>query len=194
MSMIVMAGLPGTGKTTLANALREALAKDWGHSSLRTKLPVPIVLNKDNVRAALFTPDLIDYSIEQDDLCLDIMLHIAAYLFRKVPQRTIILDGRTFSQRYQVDEVADAAVAMGVRVFWVECICDAGLARARLINDKSSGRHPATNRDPKLYDHIKASAEPLIVDRLTVDTSQPLPDCIAATKRFLASEDERWTP
>jgi predicted kinase len=81
--LILMAGLPGTGKSTLARAL----AADLGGT----------ILNKDEIRAALFTPRDVEYSSEQDEFCMRVMLKVAGYLFRKDPGRKVFLDGRTFS-------------------------------------------------------------------------------------------------
>ena len=63
---VLFAGLPGTGKSTLARALAARL-----HAA---------VLDKDRVRAALFPGVLTDYSEQQDELCLRAMLEAAAYL------------------------------------------------------------------------------------------------------------------
>ena len=180
MTMIAMAGLPGTGKTTLANALIQAMISD-AHKV------APIILNKDALRAALFPPGLIEYSTEQDDFCVDIILLVAKYLFRKAHHRIVILDGRTFSQRYQVDSVERAASDMGIKVYWIECVCDPETAKQRLTNDKNKGIHPAANRQPSLYDKVKACAEPLIVEHLSVDTTQPLQDCVAEVRWYLAA-------
>jgi predicted kinase len=53
--LIAMAGLPGTGKSTLAHHLADACAS--------------IVLDKDSIRAALFPIDQVEYSTRQDDFC-----------------------------------------------------------------------------------------------------------------------------
>src|ERR1700733_2049988 len=53
--IILMAGLPGTGKSTLA---RDLAACTSG-----------LVLSKDEIRSALFRAAEIEYSIEQDDFC-----------------------------------------------------------------------------------------------------------------------------
>ena len=66
-----MAGLPGTGKTTLAREL--------------AKVHRGTILNKDEIRATLFGPDDIEYSTEQDDFCMDVMLQTAGFLLRKKP-------------------------------------------------------------------------------------------------------------
>ncbi|MFZ0994064.1 MAG: AAA family ATPase, partial [Candidatus Sulfotelmatobacter sp.] len=58
--IVLMAGLPGAGKTTLAR-------------ELANRLPGR-VLNKDEIRHALFSADEIEYSSRQDDFCLHLML------------------------------------------------------------------------------------------------------------------------
>lgn len=80
--LTLMAGLPGTGKSTLSRALAAEL-----HGT---------VLDKDHIRAALFAAEDIEYSTEQDDFCMAVTLKVAGYLFRKDPSRLIFLDGRTF--------------------------------------------------------------------------------------------------
>ena len=86
-----MAGLPGTGKTTLA---RELARRTQG-----------ALLGKDEIRAALFSPADIEYSVEQDDFVMEVMLDAARFLLQNAPTRKIFLDGRTFSRRYQIDRV-----------------------------------------------------------------------------------------
>jgi AAA domain len=76
-----MAGLPGTGKTTLARELA-------GRTSGR-------ILSKDEIRHAIFSAAEMEYSSRQDDFCVQIMLETAAYLLRQDPARIVFLDGRS---------------------------------------------------------------------------------------------------
>jgi predicted kinase len=69
--IIPMAGLPGTGKSTLA---RELAARTGGR-----------VLSKDEFRHALFAANEIEYSSRQDDFCLQLMLATAEYLLGQNP-------------------------------------------------------------------------------------------------------------
>src|SRR5271170_1769871 len=106
VTWVVLAGLPGTGKSTLARAVSARLSG--------------AVLDKDKVREALFPGAMTDYTREQDDLCVRAMLEAAAYLTRKGAashQRVpfIFIDGRTFSKRDQIDEVVQAAERAGAR-------------------------------------------------------------------------------
>src|SRR5207248_11401447 len=93
--LILMAGLPGSGKSTLSRALAAELSGT--------------VLDKDQIRAALFPASDIEYSTEQDDFCMGIMLKVAGYIFRKDAARRIFLDGRTFSRGYQLDRATGFA-------------------------------------------------------------------------------------
>src|SRR6266849_6011542 len=116
--LILMAGLPGAGKSTLSRAL----AAEFGGT----------VLDKDEVRATLFSPADIEYSAEQDDFCMGIMLKVAGYLFRKDPSRRIFLDGRTFSRAYQLERATGFAEALSQPWRILECVCGEETARGRL--------------------------------------------------------------
>jgi predicted kinase len=162
--IVFMEGLPGTGKTTLA---RELAARTSGR-----------VLSKDEVRHALFSPDEIEYSSAQDDFCLQVMLDIAGYLLRQNPTRLVFLDGRTFSRRYQIDNVVNAAAALHQPWRIIECVSPEEIIKQRLDEQSALGTHPASNRDFKLYLDVRSRFEAITLPKTVIDTGKPLPECI----------------
>jgi predicted kinase len=162
--LVLMAGLPGSGKSTLARALA---APTEG-----------VVLGKDEIRSALFPAEEIEYSTEQDDFCQRVMLETAEYLLRKNPQRFVFLDGRTFSRRYQIDRVLACAGALAQPWRILECTCSEESARQRLEEQARAEEHPAGNRDYALYLRVKAAFEPIVLPKTTIDTDQPLDECL----------------
>ncbi|SRR5579871_1070537 len=162
--IVIMAGLPGTGKTTLA---RELAARCSGR-----------VLSKDAVRQAVFHADEIKYSTQQDDACLDMMLATAGYLCEQSRTLTIVLDGRPFSRRYQIDNVVQAARRLHQAWRILECVCPEQIARERIEADAQAATHPATNRDFNLYLQVKNRFEEITLPKTVIDTSQPLESCI----------------
>jgi predicted kinase len=156
--LLIMAGLPGTGKSTLARALAERM---HGH-----------VLDKDRVRDALFGPDRIEFSTEQDDLVVSLMLQAAAHIWWKDERATIILDGRVFSKNSQLKQVTEFAERLGQRWRLIECVCSDETARRRLAEDQQKGAHPAANRNPALYDAVKSRFEPIPEPKIVVDTDR----------------------
>jgi predicted kinase len=167
--IVIMAGLPGTGKSTLARALADASGG--------------IVLDKDVIRSVLFPPDYVEYSNEQDDFCQTMMLEIAEYLVKRHPELRIFVDGRTFSRKYQLDGVLAAAGKLNVEWRIIECVCAEESAQHRL--DAARFSHPARNRSFALYQRIRAQFEPIMYPKLVVDTDRPVEQCVAEAGEYL---------
>lgn len=162
--VVIVAGLPGTGKSTLA----EAVARRTGAA----------VIDKDRIRAALFAPQDIEYSSQQDDFCMELMLQTARYLLVRNPSRTVLLDGRTFSQAYQRDRVREYSESIAQPWLILECICAETTALVRIARDVAAGSHPARNRTEELYTSVRTSWEPILQPSAIIDTDQPLEACL----------------
>jgi predicted kinase len=170
--LITMAGLPGTGKSTLAVRLAERLGG--------------VVLSKDVVRAALFPAPVLDYSPAQDEIAMSAVYSAAEYLLARKSARPVLLDGRTFSKRGQLDAPVALAAELGTPFRVIECVCADEIACARIARDHSAGAHFAGNRTPEMYERAKAAAVPLEVPRLTLDTGAlALEECVSRAIAYL---------
>ncbi len=166
--IVVMAGLPGTGKSTLACALA---AETNG-----------VVLNKDALRADLFPAAFVEYSTEQDDFVQELMERTAEYLLKRHPKLTVFFDGRTFSRTYQIRRVIELADRLGTPWRIVECVCAEHIARRRI---ESARKHPARNRTFELYLKIRDQFEPIVYPKLVVNTDGEMKSALQQARAYL---------
>ena len=147
--VIVLVGLPGAGKSTLAQALVRRLAGAR-------------VLDKDKVRHVLFDP--CDYTSAERDVVFAAMLDAARYHLGR--DRIVIFDGLTFSRRSQV--AAAEAVALDAGAFVAVLVCDVPLEEA-MARVEAADDHLAANRDGHLVRRVAAEMEEPSGDYLTLD-------------------------
>ena len=172
--IVIMAGLPGTGKSTLARALAQRRPG--------------AVLDKDSIRASLFQPGYVEYSQVQDDFCQEIMLQTAAYLLAKDAELHVLLDGRTFSRRYQRERVIEFCRQVGTPWATLECVCAEQRAIGRLTEAAVQNTHPAANRTPELYRQIRKAWEPIDHPKLVIDTDADLELWVDRALRYLTAQ------
>ena len=171
--LLIMAGLPGTGKSTLARAIAE---RTGAH-----------VLDKDHVRAALFPAELVEYSREQDDFVLRVMLKVAGWIVKRDPRRVVVLDGRPFSKKYQLDMVINFAEWTKTPWRIVECTCSEETARQRL---QQAPDHPAADRNFELYQGVKNEWEEIAQPKLSTNTELPIDENIGRVVAYIGGDTE----
>src|SRR5271155_3697138 len=174
--IVLMAGLPGSGKTALARELAKSTSGR--------------VISKDEVRHSLFYADEIEYTSRQDDFCLQIMLETTEYLLQRDRNRTLFLDGRPFSRRYQIENVVSAADRLKHQWRIIECVCPDEIARQRLEQQSAEGAHRAANRDYKLYLEVRSRFEAITLPKTVIDTREPLQVCVEQALKALAPVGE----
>lgn len=153
--LIVFAGLPGSGKSTLANVLAAELQA--------------VLLNKDVIRAALFT-ELVEYSSRQNDFCMDVLYQVAAYHFHHFPERTVIIDGRTYSKRYQLERLLKLVQQWDCEFYLIECQASLETLISRVKRDEET--HLARDRTVEMLQQAYQSKEICTYPRLELQTDQ----------------------
>lgn len=173
MKLVALAGLPGTGKSTLARELAR-------------RLGAPLV-DKDRVRAALFAPEEVEYSRAQDDLVMEFVHRAVEYRARAGRVPAVVLDGRTYGRRVQVEALRALAARLGTPLALIECTAAPDIVRARLARDAAEGAHPAANRSVELYERLRAEAEPIEGPKLVLATDErPLAELVEAALAHVA--------
>jgi predicted kinase len=166
--IVMLVGLPGAGKSTMAAALSQRIADAR-------------VLNKDTVRGALFEP--CDYSAAERSIAFSAMLDAARYHLGR--GRVVILDGLAFP-RLGEEEAVDGVVA-DTDAFVATIVCDVPIdvAVARADADAVAGTHRAANRDGAAVRRVAAEMREPSGAYLTVDATRPIDEAAELALRYV---------
>ena len=150
--LLVMCGLPGSGKSTISRVLADRLgAPRW---------------DKDELRDLLFPPARFEHGRTLNDACMEFFYKALPSAFTRTP--VVILDGRPFTTRAQRHRARQAASEAGAGILFIHCTAPEAVLHERV----GAGGHPAPDRDAALVDRLRAEWEPLEDDAVVIDTSR----------------------
>lgn len=148
--LVVVSGLPGTGKTTVAKKLAD---------ELKAK-----VLSTDEIRKRVLRE--LGYSERKKKKVYDEMLGIAEDLLTK--EQNVILDATFFKKSWR-QKAFDLGKKQGHPVFLLEVICPENVLKKR-IEERYRNKKDFSDADFKVYKIIKSQYEKIERDRFILDT------------------------
>jgi hypothetical protein len=148
--LILVCGLPGTGKTTVAEAI-----------AAKTKA---YVLSTDVIRKEII--DKPEYSEKEKELVYNLIFGMAQQMLGS--SKSVLVDG-TFYRKDLRDNVREIADAMKSEFIVVEVVCDESVIRKRL--DRRCKTCCTSDADFSVYQKLKKSFEPIKEKHFTIDTS-----------------------
>lgn len=174
--LILVRGVSGTGKSTLAAALATLFAAEHLQTDeLRAEMAAEGALPTGSADAK--------YSQASRERVYDVMLERAAALLAS--RSSVILDG-TFLSAARRQEARHLATDHGALFQAFRCVCPAGVASARISRRRASGTSPS-EAFPELVARQLAADEPdpAGLPSVDVDTSRPVEELVPACVQVL---------
>lgn len=166
--VILLAGLPGAGKTRLARSLAPEIGA--------------VILNRDQIRDAIFPEAYLDYSAEQNEVATATLLRVLEYLLARPRPRFVILDGKPFSRRDEIAAVKARVDAHGAELVIFHCVAAPEVIADRLRSDLADPRNVRARRNPEKAAQIHGMFQQIELPHITIDTGRPasvvLGDCL----------------
>ena len=171
--VVLLAGLPGVGKTTLARALAPRINAE--------------ILRRDDIRDAIFPESRLDFSAEQNEVATRTLLDVLEYILQHKPPSAIVVDGKPFSQRREIDLVEQRVMACGARLAIIHCVAPAEEITRRLQNGLQNPRNVRAERNPEKAERIRREFEPIEGPHLELDTSRAFEDIVSTAIGYVGT-------
>jgi predicted kinase len=168
-TVVVFTGLPGTGKSTLADSLATttrspSFSLDW---ILGAMVPTGLLSGLERSKSLLLERQLLRMLFTRQ-----LMLGQSAILDCIVPDDVL-------------DDWTDAAGSQGGRLLTIECLCsDEAVHRSR-VKSRVRGIPGWHEVDWSHVEFMRAETPPLVAEKLTVDAVRPLIDNLTAVHEYV---------
>lgn len=171
--VLLLVGLPGVGKTALARALAPRLDA--------------VLLNRDDIRDAIFPERYLDYSPEQNEVATATMMQVLDYLLAHPRPPFVIVDGKPFSRAHEITAVRGHVERHGGELTIIHCVAADAVIDTRLRSDLDRDpRNVHAQRNPEKAARIRADFEAIEGPHITLDTSgapeEVLANCLEAIR------------
>lgn len=165
--LIIICGLPGTGKTFLSKKLAERINA--------------VHLNTDKVRKELFSQPT--YSEEEKQKIYTEMFARAGKLL--LQRKNVILDATFFKS--DLRQLAyDVAEENSSAYYIIECVASFCRVKERIIEREK--QETDSDADVRVYKKVSEEFEPIEEAHLTLDTSKPIEKQLSLIESYLAGD------
>ncbi len=163
--LIIICGLPGTGKTTLAKAVAEKINA--------------VYLNSDSIRMSMLEER--EYTEEEKKRVYEAMFVEAEKQLTE--GKNVVLDA-TFYKKELRETAEGVAKKADVGFFIVECVTHEDLLKERIFKRKKE--ESESEADFEVYKKVKTQFEPIEKEHLAVDTSLSLEKQVELVEKYLS--------